>query len=137
FTDDLTPPSGTVAAYASALASDLNQATTTASNAGYPQIGFFGLPRNYSEADEPITSLTTSLSSHRIVLVYPEIVNLYNSLTGQTFQASGCYLAVALGALLSGLPVDTGLTQQQLIGFGGFPQSEITLMTPSFMNTLA
>lgn len=137
FTDDLTPPSGTVAAYAQQLAADLNNATTSAANSGYPQIGFFGLPRNYSETDLSITALATSLSSHRIVLVYPEIVNLYNSLTGQTFQASGCYVAVALGALLSSLPVNTGLTQQQVSGFAGLPQNEITAMTPSFMNGLA
>lgn len=137
FTDDLTPSSGTVAALASSLATDLKTSCTSSTAAGYPQIGIFGLPRNYLESSEPITTLAASMNSSRLVLVYPEIVYLYNSVTGQTFQASGCYLAVALGAILSSLPVDTGLTMQQLSGFSGFPQTELTAMTPSFMNTLA
>jgi hypothetical protein len=137
FPDDLTPPSGTVAAMASGMASDLKTACTAATIAGYPQIGFFGLPRNYHESDVPIPTLASSLNSPRLVLVYPEIAYLYNSVTGQTFQASGCYMAAALGAKLSSLPVDTGLTMQQLSGFSGFPQTELALMTPSFMNDLA
>lgn len=137
FTDDLTPPSGTVAAMSSGLAGDLKASCAASSAAGYPQIGFFGLPRNYLEADVPITTLASSLNSPRLVLVYPETVYLYNSVTGQTFQASSCYMAAALGAILSSLPVNTGLTMQQLSGFSGFPQTELTLMTPSFMNNLA
>jgi hypothetical protein len=137
FTDDLSPSSGTVAAFCSSLATDLKTACAANTAAGYPQIGFFGLARNYLESSEPITTLAASMNSSRLVLVYPEIVYIYNSATGQTFQAAGCYLAVALGALLSSLPVDTGLTMQQLSGFSGFPQTELTLMTPSFMNSLA
>jgi len=137
FTDDLTPISGTVAALASSLATDLKTACVAATNSGYPQLGIFGLPRNYLESSEPIPTFTSSLNSPRVVVTYPEIVYLYNSVTGQTFQASGCYMAVALGALLSTLPVDTGLTMQQLSGFSGFPQTEVALMTPSFMNELA
>ena len=136
-TDDLTPPSGSVAAYAQTLAGDLNTACVADSNNGYPQIGFFGLPRNYLESDVSIEVLTASLASERLVLVYPEIVILYNSITGQTFNASGCYLAVALGATLSSLPADTGLTGQQLTGFNGLTQAEVSAMTPSFMNAIA
>jgi hypothetical protein len=137
FSDDLTPPSGTVAAFAGNLANDLALACTNASNAGYPRIGFFGLPRNYSENDEPIPNLCALLSSRRLVLAYPEIVIGFNSITNAIFNASGCYLAVALGAILSTLPISTGLTQQTLSGFGGLTQLEITNMTQSFMNSLA
>lgn len=137
FTDDLTAPSGTVAAYSGTLATDLRTACVNASNAGYPRIGFFGLPRNYSESDESIPALTASLANRRLVVVYPEIVIAFNSVTNSVFNASGCYLAVALGATLSSLPVSTGLTQQLVSGFGGLTQLEITNMTPSFMNTLA
>ena len=137
FADDMTPPSGSVAAYSETLAGDLATACTADASNGFPQIGFFGLPRNYSESDIPIGNFTASLASERIAAVYPEIVAMYNSVTGQTFNASGCYLAVALGAILSGLPVITGLTGQQLHGFSGLTQTELTAMTPSFMNELA
>lgn len=136
FTDDLTAPTGTVAAYSGTLATDLRTACVSASNAGYPRIGFFGLPRNYSESDESIPSLTASLASRRLIIVYPEIVVAFNSITNSIFNASGCYLAVALGAILSTLPISTGITQQLVSGFGGLTQLEITNMTQSFMNSL-
>lgn len=137
FTDDLTVSSGTVAAQAQQLAQDLNGAMVSAYADGFPRIGFFGLPRNYSEADEAASVFAANLASRRTVLAYPEVVLLYNSATSQTFQAAGCYLAVALGAVLAASPIDTGLTNQVLAGFSGLTQTEIAAMTNSFMNGLA
>lgn len=137
FTDDLTVNSGTVAALCQTLAQDLNAAMWSAYNGGFPRQGFFGLPRNYSESDEPVSTLAQNIASRRTILAYPEIVLMYNSSTGQTFQASGCYLAVALGAILSSLPVDTGLTNQVLRGISGLTQTEIANMTNAVMNGLA
>jgi len=137
FTDDLSPQSGTVAALAQSLMQGLNTAMWNAYNDGFPRIGFFGLPRNYSESDLPVPTLASSVASRRTVLAYPEIVLLYNTSAGQAFQASGCYLAVALGAILSSLPVDTGLTQQVIRGLAGLTQAEIAAMTNSVMNGLA
>lgn len=137
FTDDLTPGSGTVAAEAESLAQALSTAMTGAYNDGFPRIGFFGLPRNYSEGDLPVSVLAANIASRRLVLAYPETVYLYNTATSVTFQASGCYLAVALGAILSSLPVNTGITSQVVRGTGGLPQAEVSRMTNAFMNTLA
>jgi hypothetical protein len=137
FPDDLTAPSGTASAYALALATDLNTACVNASSSGFPRIGLFGLPRNYSETTEPVPSFTSSLSSRWITVAYPEIVQVFNTMTQQTFNAAGCYLAVALGATLSSLPVDQGLTRQVLNGFQGLTATEVQNMTPTFMNTLA
>lgn len=137
FPDDLTVSSGTVAAAAAQLAAALNGAMVSAYADGFPRIGFFGLPRNYSETDESASAFAASIGSKRTVLAYPETVLLYNSATSQTFQASGCYLAVALGALLAASPIDTGLTNQVISGFAGLTQTEIAQMTNSFMNGLA
>lgn len=137
FTDDLVTGGPTVAAYAELLANDLLTACVNASNAGFPRIGIFGLPRNYSESDISPTSFATFLSNKRAVLMYPEIVQVFNGLTNQVFNAAACYFAVAAGAILSALPVDTGLTRQQLAGFSGLTQTELQTMTPGFMNTLA
>lgn len=137
FTDDLTPQSGTVAAEAQSLAQALDTAMTGAYADGFPRIGFFGLPRNYSEGDVPVPVLAANIASRRLVLAYPEIVYLYNTATSTTFQASGCYLAVALAAILSSLPVNTGITNQVVRGTGGLPQAEVSRMTNAFMNTVA
>ena len=136
-TDTLTPGSGTAAAFAQDLAEGLSTAMWAAYNDGFPRVGFFGLPTNYSESDLPVPTLAASIASRRLVLAYPEIALLYNSAANQTFQTSGTYLAVALGARLSSLPVDTGLTTQVLGGFAGLPQAERAAMTNAFMNTLA
>jgi hypothetical protein len=136
-TDSLTPSSGTAAAYAQELAEALSTAMWAAYNDGFPRIGFFGLPVNYSESSLPVPSLASGIASRRLVLAYPEIVLLYNSAANQTFQSSGQYLAVALAARLSSLPVDTGLTTQVLSGFAGLPAAETAAMTNAFMNTLA
>lgn len=137
FTDDLSVNSGTVAALAQSLAQGLNTAMWTAYNDGFPRIGLFGLPRNYSESDEPVGTLAKNIASRRTVIAYPEITLLYNGVTGQVFQAAGCYLAVALGAVLSSLPVNTGLTNQVVKGMSGLTQAEVAMMTNAFMNSLA
>jgi len=137
FTDDLSVNSGTVSELCQTLAQTMDSAMWSAYNDGFPRQGFFGFPRNYSEADEPIPTFAGNLASRRTILAYPEIVMLYNNSTGQAFQASGCYLAVALGAILSSLPIDTGLTNQTIKGFSGLTQTERASMTNAFMNTLA
>lgn len=137
FTDDITVNSGTVAQFCQVLAQNLDTAMWGAYNDGFPRQGFFGFPRNYSESDEPVPTFTANVASRRTVVAYPEVVTLYNSTTGQNFQAAGCYLAVALGAILSGLPVGTGLTNQVIKGISGLTQTEIAGMTTAFMNSLA
>lgn len=128
---------GNVSSYAQSLANDLDGACQSASSAGYPEIGFFGLPVDYSESALPITAFTSSLDSERIVVAYPEVLQAYNSLTRQSFSVSACYLAVALGAMLSALPVNTGLTGQSVPGFAGLTAAEVQAMTPAFMNSAA
>lgn len=137
FADDLSVNSGTVAALCQTLAQHLDQAMWSAYADGFPRQGIFGLPRNYSESDEPVPTLARNIASRRTVLAYPEVVLLFNSATGQTFRAAGCYLAVALGAILSSLPVNTGLTNQVIKGITGLTQTEIAAMTNAFMNSLA
>jgi hypothetical protein len=137
WSDDLSFPGGSsTTAFAQQLAADLNAACVTAAADGYPRIGFFGLPRLYSESVEPVSSFAATVDSERLVLVYPEIIQVYNGSTGQVFTASGCYMAVALGAILSSLPIDTGLTSQTVSGFS-LTAAEIQNMTNAFMNSLA
>lgn len=137
FTDDLSVTSGTVAGLCQVLAQHLDAAMWSAYNSGFPRQGIFGLPRNYSETDEPVPVLASNIASRRTIVAYPEIVLMFNAATGQAFRASGCYLAVALGAILSSLPVNTGLTNQVIKGVVGLTQTELANMTPAFMNSLA
>lgn len=137
WSDDLAFPGGSnTTAFAQAMAADLNAACTTAAAAGYPRIGIFGLPRLYNESVTSVPTFTTTINSLRLVVAYPEIIQVYNGATGQLFTASGCFMAAALGAILSSLPINTGLTNQTVQGFS-LTQAEIQAETPAFMNTLA
>lgn len=127
----------TTSQYAQLLAQDLDAACVSAANNGFPRIGFFGLPADYSESVLAPGTLAASIGDKRLVLAYPETMQAYSSLTRQTFNVAGCYLAVALGAILSSLPVNTGLTQQTVPGFVGLTAAEVQAMTPAFMNSLA
>jgi hypothetical protein len=137
FPDDMTAPSGSIEAYSLALAQDLDAACATATASGFPRRGFFGLPRNFDEGNLAPASAAQAIADRRLSLMYPEIVQVFNGQTNQVFGASACYLAVAAGALLSSLPIDTGLTRQVLSGFSGLTPAEVQAMTPSVMNTLA
>jgi hypothetical protein len=137
YADDMTVGTGTVAQFATLLAQDLATAVEAATTGGFPQIGFFGAPNTYLETDQSFAAMAAAVQDARLVLVYPEQLNVYNGQTAMTFQTSGCYLAAALGALLSSLPVNTGLTMQQVNGFTGIPASLQQAMTVAFMNTTA
>ena len=137
FADDLTSSPTTVAALLQTLAQETDAAMWSAYNDGFPRMAIIGLPRNYGEADIPVPTLAASIGSRRTVLAYPEVVQLYNGVTTQVVQASGCYLAVALGAVLSSLPVSTGLTGQVIKGTSGLSPADVARMTPAFMNSLA
>jgi hypothetical protein len=135
YLDPLATPTS-VPAFAQVIASDLDAACTTAAAAGYPRIGFMGLPVDYSESVLSVPAFATAISDERLVVAYPEIVQTYNPSTRQTFQACGCHLAASLAAILSALPVNTGLTGQAVPVFTLTP-TELQNMTVAAMNTIA
>ncbi len=127
----------TVPEYVLAIATELDEACDAAAAAGFPRIGFLGLPIDYSESLTPIPSFTAQINDERLVLVYPEIVQAYSSQTRQVFLASACYLAAFLAGVLSTLPVNTGLTGQPVSAGFALTAAEVAAMTPAFMNTIA
>jgi hypothetical protein len=137
YADGMTVNTGTVAQFATLLAEDLATSVEAATAGGYPQIGFFGAPDTYNESDQSFAAFAGAITDQRLVLVYPERLNVYNPSTAMTFQTAGCHLAAALGAILSSLPVNTGLTMQQVSGFTSIPATLAQAMTVSFMNTTA
>lgn len=135
--DDIPAPGGSnTTAFALQLAEDLDAACQSAASQGFPRIGIFGLPRLYNETTTPVPTFTSTINDMRLVAVYPEIISVYNNQTSQSFNASGCFMAAAVGGVLSALPVSTGLTGQTVRGFT-LTQAETASMTSSFMNTLA
>lgn len=137
FQDDLTVSSGTVAALATGLAQDLKTHCETSTADGYGRIGFFGPPRNYSETDQPMQNFASAIASKRVVLTYPFQLQLFNGLTNQTTTVGGCFLAAALGGLLSSLAPQFGLTKRSISSFVGFNAPQQQKMTRLFKDGLS
>lgn len=137
FTDDLNVSSGTVAQLTTTLVQDLETHCVSASDQGYARIGIFGLPRNYSEADLTVDALAALVTNKRVMIVYPQRLQVFNSATNQITEVAGCFLAAATGGLLSNLPVNTGLTHQGISGFTGLSAPVSQKMTKTFKDTLS
>lgn len=135
--DDLTVSSGTVAAFVQQLAQDLKAHCVSASAAGYARIGFFGVPRNYSETDLSMDSLAGSIDSKRLLLAYPHNLLVFNSATTQTAEVNGSFLAAAIVGRLASLPINTGVTKQVIGSFSGLPTAVIQRMTKAFKDNLS
>lgn len=137
FPDDLSVSSGTVAQYTTTLATDLEAHCVAASADGYPRVGLFGAPRNYSESDQAMDAFAGAIKNKRVILTYPNRLQFFNGMTNQITEISGCYLAAALGGLLGSLPTNRGLTKESVTSFVGFSAPVAQVMTKLFKNTLS
>jgi hypothetical protein len=71
---------------------------------------------------EELNTITSSLASHRCVMMWPNEVtvsDLENEYTGVSSHQTGQYLACAVGGMVAGLPSHQGFT---FIGIGGISQ---------------
>lgn len=137
FDDDLSVTTGTVAQLTTTLAQALKTHCTTAAAGGYPRIGIFGPPRNYSETDQSMQTFAAALTNRRVVLTYPTRLQVFNGSTNQIVEVGGCYLAAALGGLLSAQPTNRGLTKLAVSSFIGLSAPVVQTMTKLFKDTLS
>jgi hypothetical protein len=137
FTDDLSVVSGTVAQLTTTLAQDLEGHCVSASAGGYARIGIFGAPRNYSETDQAMDAFAQAIDNKRLVLTYPNRLQIFNGSTNQITEVAGCFLAAALGGMLSSLPTNRGLTKESVTSFVGFSAPVAQAMTKIFKDTLS
>ncbi len=135
--DDLTVSSGTVATFTQQLVQDLQSHCENASAAGYTRIGFFGLPRNYSETDLSVEALASAVDSKRVAVLYPHNLNMFNAATNQVTEVCGSYLASGAVGRLSTLPIAQGLTKQAVSSFQGLPAVVVQKMTKSYKDSLS
>lgn len=137
FADDLSVSSGTVAQLVTTLATDLENHCMVASADGYARIGIFGAPRNYGESDQAMDAFAHAIDNKRLVLTYPNRLQVFNGQINQIIEVSGCYLAAALGGMLGALPTNRGLTKQGVSSFVGLSAPVAQVMTNLFKNTLS
>jgi hypothetical protein len=137
FADDLSVSSGTVAQLVQTLAQDLEGHCVAASAQGYARIGIFGCPRNFSESDLAMDAFAQTIDNKRLVLTYPNRLQIFNGQTNQITEVAGCFLAAALAGVLSSVPTNRGLTKQSVTSFVGFSAPVAQAMTKLLKDTLS
>lgn len=117
------------------LADDLQAHCENAAAEGFGRIGIAGPPANYDESGVALDQLGPARSSKRLVIAYPNRVNL--SVNNTILEVGGYYLAAAYGALLVAGKTNRGLTKRIISGFAGIPNSVQQAMTPSYKDRLS
>jgi hypothetical protein len=74
-------------------------------------------------------TLAAGVSGRRVMLAYPNRMNLYMPPVRQSIEVSGYYLAAAFAGRAAGLPIPSPLTNKQVYGFSGIPASVLQKMT--------
>lgn len=103
-----------------AAGTDLRTHVDQASADGYYRIGILGFDPAVTTAPDQIIS-TGGFSDDRMVFAYacPNGMAYFNGASSQTLQLGHQYLAAAFAGRLSSLPVQQGLTKQQVSSFNG------------------
>lgn len=125
-----------------ALAQVVDTHCTQASTDGNPRIGIIGLLNGVTlggtaDGQGAAKALAGSLSSNRMVVAYPEALNLYNGLINSTTTVDGIYLAAAYAGRLEALPQQKALTKEVIRSFNGIPASIQRIMTKTNKNALS
>lgn len=114
------------------VATDLQAHVEEASAGGAYRIGIIGHERT-STVDP--ADIAPAVASERVVLAYPNSMLYFNSISQQTMEVSGYYLAAALAGRLASQEEQVPLTKKLVSGFVGIPASVGRTMTFAQRNT--
>ncbi len=121
--------------------SDLKVHVEQSADDGFPRVGIIGASNLYGTlagvGAPPMDDDAASFASSRVVLAYPNKINLYNSAINRLTEISGYYLAAAYAGVLESNPTQQGLTRETVVGFGGFPASVTRYQTKQFKDRLS
>jgi hypothetical protein len=122
-------------------ATDLKAHVEGSSADGFPRIGIIGASSVYGAAAgvgaPAFDDAARAVKSSRVVMAYPNRVNLYNPNINRITEVSGYYLAAAYAGILASNPVQQSLTREVVAGFAGFPASVTRYQTKQFKDRLS
>lgn len=125
-----------------AFCTSFQASINAASTAGFGRIGIVGAPATLVDDlttktnIELHTALAQNLQDKRIVVAYPNRVNLAIAGAKPILAADGSWLAVAYAGMLASNKPNRGLTKQIVSGFTSFPY-DINLWTQNDKNNLS
>lgn len=115
------------------LGVDLRSHCDTMAADGLRRIGILGLDVGNQSNITPSTTIAT-YQSERVVHAFPYTLEFYNSVTVQTIQVGGMYLAAAYAGQLARLGPRTPLTRKVIRSFSGIPGIVLNAMSLSVRN---
>lgn len=116
------------------VCTDLRLHVQNASSEGNYRIGMIGLDVG---AERSHDVLANSISSRRVMLAFPNVMNWYNGQTNRVVELGGCYLAAAYAGTLAARSPQTPLTMKSIQSFASIPARVFTQMTRGFKNNLS
>lgn len=129
-----------------AFCTSFQASINAASTAGFGRIGIVGAPATLVDDSAPPapkktnielhTALAQNLQDKRIVVAYPNRVDLAIAGASPILAADGSWLAVAYAGMLASNKPNRGLTKQIVSGFTSFPY-DINLWTQNDKNNLS
>lgn len=105
--------------------------------AGFLRMAVCGLDQTYLPSPTDLATIGTSTGSSRIVIPWPNQLQVYNGVTNATVVVDGWYLAAAYAGLLASQTPQMPLTRKFPIGFIGIPSVVQQQLTPTVMNDLS
>jgi hypothetical protein len=115
----------------------LNAALQADAIKGILRMAICGLDQTYVGSIANVAALASGISSSRIVLAYPNMMEYYNGVLNQTMTVDGYYLAAGFAGVLAVQDAQMPLTHKVVTGFSGITPSALRALTPTNKDTLA
>ena len=119
-----------VSPYVSGLVSHLNDADS----AGFPRNAIVGLSDSFDKTVTP-DQVSTLFDFRRVVLVWPNRLNYYNSILNTTQVIGGQYLAAAAAGILANNITAQGLTRRQVYSLASIAADIVQQQTTANKNS--
>lgn len=104
---------------------------------GYLRMALVGVDKGYGPTFSDLSTLAITTSSDRVVLAWPNTLQLYNGVVNANVDVDGWYLAAAYAGMLAKGRPQTPLTRKYPIGFAGMSTVVQQSLTKSVKNQLS